>query len=185
MRIKEVRLSKNIQQKELASLVGIAANTLSQYESGKREPDLAMLQKIADALMVSTDYLLGRTDQNYVAQYGDSMFAERLKKLRHEKDLTQAQLAAELNVAGGTIAMWETGKREPNFAITMQIADFFSTSTDYLLGYSSSPPQQTLQPMEISPVEDALLYTYRVASPDDREIMDNIIRRYNVGGEGM
>ena len=75
--------------------------------------------------------------------------------------------------------MWETGKREPNFAITMRIADFFSTSTDYLLDYSSSPPQQTLPPIEISSVEDALLYTYRVASLDDREIIDNIIRLPN------
>ena len=50
------------------------------------------------------------------------MFSDRLKQLRREKELTQAQLAAELNVASGTIAMWETGKREPNFAITMGIA---------------------------------------------------------------
>ena len=53
------------------------------------------------------------------------MFSDRLKQLRREKELTQAQLAAELNVASSTIAMWETGKREPNFAITMGIADFF------------------------------------------------------------
>ena len=33
--------------------------------------------------------------------------------------------------------------------------------------------------MEMTPAEDALLYTYRVASPDDREIIDNIIRRYS------
>lgn len=63
MRIKEARLSKNLRQKELASIIGVAANTLSQYESGKREPDFATFQKIADALMVSTDYLLGRADQ--------------------------------------------------------------------------------------------------------------------------
>lgn len=115
----------------------------------------------------------------YVILGGDSLFSDRLKQLRREKELTQAQLAAELNVASGTIAMWETGKREPNFAITMGIADFFSTSTDFLLGYSSSPPQETLPPMEMTPAEDALLYTYRVASPDDREIIDNIIRRYS------
>ena len=60
------------------------------------------------------------------------MFSDRLKQLRREKGLTQIQLATELNVASGTIAMWETGKREPNFAITMGIADFFSTSTDFL-----------------------------------------------------
>lgn len=60
MRIKEIRAQQDIQQKELAALLGIAANTLSQYETGKREPDIKTLVGIADALNVSVDDLLGR-----------------------------------------------------------------------------------------------------------------------------
>lgn len=63
MRIKEIRVQQNIPQKELAASLGIAANTLSQYENGKREPDIRMLEKLADSLCVSVDDLLGRTDQ--------------------------------------------------------------------------------------------------------------------------
>ena len=63
MRIKEIRASKNIQQKELAIALGIGTSTLSQYENGKREPDIATLKKIADELMVSVDYLIGRTEK--------------------------------------------------------------------------------------------------------------------------
>ena len=43
------------------------------------------------------------------------MFADRLKTLRAEKGITQVQLAEILGVTKGTVAMWETGKREPNF----------------------------------------------------------------------
>ena len=39
MRIREVRLQSGISQKELATAIGVAPNTLSQYESGKRAPD--------------------------------------------------------------------------------------------------------------------------------------------------
>lgn len=62
MRIKELRIQRNIQQKDLASALEIAANTLSQYETGKREPDQETLMKLADYFNVTTDYLLGRSE---------------------------------------------------------------------------------------------------------------------------
>ena len=41
------------------------------------------------------------------------MFAERLKTLRETVELTQKELAKILDVAVGTVGMWEIGKREP------------------------------------------------------------------------
>lgn len=60
MRIREARERQNLQQKELAAKLRIAQNTLSQYETGKREPDLETLKRIADTLGTTTDYLLDR-----------------------------------------------------------------------------------------------------------------------------
>ena len=64
MRIKEIRQARNIQQKVLASELGIRQNTLSQYETGVREPDLKMLCKIANSLDVSVGYLLGQEEKS-------------------------------------------------------------------------------------------------------------------------
>lgn len=58
MRIQEIRKSKGIKQKELAAKLGIAANTLSQYETGNREPDLETIKRIALVLEVTVDELL-------------------------------------------------------------------------------------------------------------------------------
>ena len=58
MRIQEIRKNKGIKQKELAAKLGIAANTLSQYETGNREPDLETIKRIALALEVTVDELL-------------------------------------------------------------------------------------------------------------------------------
>lgn len=73
------------------------------------------------------------------------MFAERLKELRKEKNMTQAQLAEALGVSKGTIAMWEIGKREPNFETLDRLSDIFDKRIDYILGYSNdaSSPQLT------------------------------------------
>lgn len=70
------------------------------------------------------------------------MFADRLKELRKENSMTQVQLAEALGVSKGTVAMWEIGKREPNFETINQLSDIFDCRIDYILGYSddkSSP----------------------------------------------
>lgn len=73
------------------------------------------------------------------------MFAERLKEIRTEKGFTQVQLAADLGISKGTVAMWETGKREPNFETLCSLSDYFDRRIDYILGHSNdkSSPRMT------------------------------------------
>ena len=78
------------------------------------------------------------------------MFADRLKEIRAEKGITQVQLAETMGVSKGTVAMWETGKREPNFETLNQLSDIFDKRIDYILGYSNdaSSPKMTEEDME-------------------------------------
>lgn len=62
-RLKELRLEKEINQSELGEIIGISPSTVGMYERDKRFPDKDILGKIADFFEVSTDYLLGRTDE--------------------------------------------------------------------------------------------------------------------------
>lgn len=62
------------------------------------------------------------------------MFAERLKSLRKNKNLTQIEFAKVFSISAGAIAMWETGKREPDNSTMSKIADYFGVTVDYLLG---------------------------------------------------
>ncbi|MGL5329986.1 MAG: helix-turn-helix domain-containing protein [Peptostreptococcaceae bacterium] len=61
-RISKARRHMNINQKELAVRANITEGSLSRYENDLREPKAAALVQIADALNVSTDYLLGISD---------------------------------------------------------------------------------------------------------------------------
>lgn len=56
--IYKYRVSLGKTQAELASEVGVNPNTISQYESGVRKPDIVMLKKLAKALNTTTDKLL-------------------------------------------------------------------------------------------------------------------------------
>lgn len=57
-RIKDLRIECGYTQKELAQLIGIAQNTIAQYESGAAKPSLDALVKLSNALKTTTDYLL-------------------------------------------------------------------------------------------------------------------------------
>ncbi len=65
------------------------------------------------------------------------MFDERLKSLRKKCGYTQVSLAETLGVSKGTVAMWETGKRTPDFEILIRLSDLFDVRTDYILGKSN------------------------------------------------
>jgi repressor LexA len=59
-KMREIRRSKKLTMKELGNLVGVSESTISLYETGKHEPDIITMGRIADALSVSVDELLGR-----------------------------------------------------------------------------------------------------------------------------
>ncbi|GIC69606.1 helix-turn-helix domain-containing protein [Fructobacillus tropaeoli] len=60
-RVKEVSKSRGLSLKEVALKANIGENSIYAWKN--REPSVAILQKVADVLNVSTDYLLGRTNQ--------------------------------------------------------------------------------------------------------------------------
>lgn len=62
MKLKELRLERNITQDEVAKYLHVRQNTYSQYENGKRQTPMEVLIKLAEYYDVSMDYLLGLTD---------------------------------------------------------------------------------------------------------------------------
>jgi len=60
-RLRELRISKDLYQRELAEKLNVSRVTITHYETGERFPDPNMLKKIADFFGVTTDYLLGRS----------------------------------------------------------------------------------------------------------------------------
>lgn len=61
-------------------------------------------------------------------------FSQRLRRLRQEKHLTQAQVAARIGVTASMVSSYETDIRLPSFEVMVRIADLFGVTVDYLLG---------------------------------------------------
>lgn len=71
IRIRDEREKLSYTLQELADLLGIAPNTLHNYEHEKRHPNVEMLIKLADIFDCSIDYLVGRIDTRYPSNQTD------------------------------------------------------------------------------------------------------------------
>ena len=63
----------------------------------------------------------------------------RLRDLREDRDLLQRDLARELNCSQVCYSNYELGKRDVPTQVLIRLADFYGTSTDYLLGRTDDP----------------------------------------------
>ena len=61
-RIKELRLARNMSQVELANLLNVTKQSVSNWENDNIQPSVEMLIKISKVFGVTTDYLLGLDD---------------------------------------------------------------------------------------------------------------------------
>ena len=70
--IKKLRQERGMKQEELGLAVGVSKQSVSNWENDNIQPSIEMLSKIADALSVTTDYLLGRDNRRYIDVTGIS-----------------------------------------------------------------------------------------------------------------
>lgn len=66
------------------------------------------------------------------------MLSEKLKELRHSRNLSQAELAKRLSKTRSFINSLEQSLSLPSISFLVELAKFFSVSTDYLLGLSEN-----------------------------------------------
>ena len=100
-RLKALRSERGMSQTEFANKIGVAQNTVSNWENGNRLIDTETVARIADYFGVTIDYLLGRTDdmnQNSVEEnisFDDFTYA----MYNESKELTEEDKQALLGLA--------------------------------------------------------------------------------------
>ena len=131
-RIKELRESRNVSQEELATVLDTTQQSISLYESGKREPKLEAWQQLADYFDVSVPYLQGFEMQT----------PNRLKELRIKRKLTLDDIETKTGIKRGTYSNYENGNTEPKLEVWQELAHFFNVSVPYLQGFDEHKPNR-------------------------------------------
>lgn len=65
---------------------------------------------------------------------GEMGFDERIRQLRQAKRMSQVELSDALNVTKQSVSNWENNNIQPSIDILIRLSQYFSVSTDYILG---------------------------------------------------
>ena len=102
MRLKELRKLNGLYQKDLASLLNLSEAAISQYESGRREPDIQTLCLLVDYFKITVDELIGHSPTISDALISDdelSLIADYRMLGQADKERLQKIISALKNVA--------------------------------------------------------------------------------------
>ncbi|MGM0603858.1 MAG: helix-turn-helix domain-containing protein [Bacillota bacterium] len=64
-------------------------------------------------------------------------FGNKLKELRKDTGLTQAELAGKIGIDRGTLANYETNRKKPSYDVLEKLANVLNCSVDYMMGINS------------------------------------------------
>lgn len=134
-RLKEARLSKGLTQEYLAEQIGVAKSTLTGYEKGNREPDMAKITKIIEILDINADFLFQDDMQNLTELVISLNEQSLIKKYRaldsHGKEIVDIVLDKEYE------HIQEQQLREPTQIKEIAQASLTYGKTEYLTGLSA------------------------------------------------
>ena len=100
-----------------------------------------------------------------------SDFAQRLRDLRKENNISQKKLSNYLNFGYTAIANYESGRNQPSLDTVKKIAQYFGVTVDYLIGASDYPRSAK----DITEKEAELLEVFRKINDEERDALLKIV----------
>ena len=97
--------------------------------------------------------------------------AENIRAFRKERRLTQEQFAEAMGVTVGSVYKWETGQMIPELSMLVEIAGFFDTSMDVLLGYR-------VKDNRAAAIKERLMEYCRVRDPEALAEAEKALKKY-------
>ncbi len=99
-------------------------------------------------------------------------FRKNLKRLMSSRGFTMNALGSEVGITAAAISRYLSGNRTPELQYVVRIAEYFNVSVDWLLGLNGDKFE--VMPKEIQDIA----YLYTVAAPDDRRVVQAVLRKY-------
>lgn len=154
-RLKKLRLENGLTQLQLAAMLGISKSNISKYESGNVEPNLDIISKTATHFNVSSDYLLGLSNNRFPDEdlewrypHVDNRIGNILAKYCFENNISEKTFAKQLNISDDLIKQIKMGIYLPSLKLIHEISKITGYETDYLTGAKTSTKKE-MEPTEI------------------------------------
>ena len=141
-RIAKLRKKMGLSQVELANYIGISRSSLSLYEIEKREPDGETLTRFANYFRVSTDYLLGRIDNDIEETKPESKLKFNSARSLSEVDFLENVgkiIFEQLSTQGPSDGGWDVDEMAKYFQIDKNVLLGLTTNKRHTLDNGQCP----------------------------------------------
>lgn len=157
---KQAALSQN----QVAEALAVSRQAVSKWESGKAAPSLACCAALAALYHITPDELLTGKEPAATIDFSflpEESLADRIRKARSEKGLSQGALAEALAVSRQSVSKWERGEAEPDIERLVALASLLSLPLSALLPAvkpASAEPTVNIPeaPAPIQPTDEAV-----------------------------
>lgn len=134
-RLKNLRISRNLTQKELSVKTGLSLSSIISYENDLRSPNLLAVAAIEKFFGITASYLLIKDHSGEKLSYSSENefnFFKNVKNRRIELKLTQADLAKLSGVNQSYISQLEKAMLKPSLEVSLKISKALSMTIEEL-----------------------------------------------------
>lgn len=126
---------RGLNKKMLAEQAHINAGCISHYLLGKRFPTVESLVKLADFFNCSTDFLLGREEENRTLVFKQCPpFCQRIAYLKEQTGMSAQKFYQGFGISKTCYYGWLNGSRKPTVDNIIVLAEKLDYRVDYILG---------------------------------------------------
>lgn len=138
VKIKDLREEYDLTQLKMSEIMNVSKSNYARWETNESIIPLKHLINLCNYFNVSMDYITGLSkEKNYIIinkKLNKELIGKRLKEFRENNNLTQEELAKQINTSHSTISAYESGKTMLLTAFAYDICKKYNISLDYLCG---------------------------------------------------
>ena len=199
-RLKSLRTSFKLTQKSLAEKLKVGESTIGMWERDEREPSFEFVRKLADFFNVTTDYLLGRSDdpnktesqeKREVDQEQLKLFSQRLREGLKEAGVSVEEAANACGVSEEYIQkLMDSPAKLPGAKTLLELANMIGVTSDYLGGFTPDPNgfhPDTPKPKDLKSIleDQDIMFDGTPLTEDDRDMVLRVINSLNFEAKRM
>lgn len=138
VKLKDLREEYDLTQLKMSEIMNVSKSNYARWETNESIIPLKHLNNLCNYFNVSMDYITGLSkEKNYIIinkKLNKELIGKRLKEFRENNNLTQEELAKQINTSHSTISAYESGKTMLLTAFAYDICKKYNISLDYLCG---------------------------------------------------
>lgn len=134
-KLKQARINANMTQREVANILGMTYQAISNYERGKTKVESDILIKLCKIYNVSVPEILSDTSEENDIDPLLSKIGFRIKQRRENLGLTLEEVGDYIGVNRATVQRYESGNIDIKRNIAIKLSEILKTTPSYIMGW--------------------------------------------------